>query len=943
MNTSTQSSHTQPSLTVERDTEFIVAPSTALYEYVEPALLKATCLSKQLQESWDEKSFAHSSTKKMTKYLNEREQLRDYRKLQNKKTGLVKVSYYKSKSCFGRAFVSKCLGFTNMRKTLRNALIKENYIDIDLENAQIRIACALCEMYGHKDIENLKNYVSNRTEVLAEIMAKYDCDKKKAKDLMITLSFGGSFKQWALKNKIENTDEWSFLKAFGKELTGVAYFLKSHNPSLYESCRQQKENKTTNKDVREGEVMRSFIATYLQHWECKIISTCLQYLHNETDCLDFFGVKVATYEYDGFKIMRKGYERFKGDLLRTLEKVVLERIGLPVVFAVKEMDEFLEIEPITENENTPSDSSIIEFSGMISKLLSDTEYSHYINKNYPKQFIWCEDEKTWVCWNDVKWEKSPICLYRHISYYIPNKLEEQFKPFEEVFDRIVARKIADEEEDDMTEAEVAYQNAKKFLYGAKAFRVLVGDTVKIKSIAECCKTWLRNEGIVFDAKDYLTGFNNGVYDLFTNTFRPYRYDDFVSMTTGFDFSPINRMLVGSYDEDGNYTEEWNCSEGALYISEEEEKAFDNLLGNKRKEIVGELQRIFPDEKVRTLVLVILSKIFYGKPMEYCAVFNGSGGNGKGVLDEFIQYIFGDYCCVADYGLITQEKSRPDAPNSALMAVNRKRLIFMSEPEKSSKISNGAFKSLTGGGTMSARDLHTKQNEVILSGILILECNERLKFKDIPQPKGAEHRRLMDILFPSRFTMEKDDWNESKHIYPMKAELKTTEWRDAHRNVMYNILIKYALELRDAQFSFQDFVPQCVKDRVEDYLSSCNDLHTIFDEIYEKVDMKDKQPSPDNLISIADIAKRVKAHSLFKDLPKDTRTEFSKASYLKQFFTSDSKYKMKYDSKVLRFDIQEYDSYTQKMKTTTLKFSKYLIGYKLIDQSGEANESDGEDQ
>jgi hypothetical protein len=264
---------------------------------------------------------------------------------------------------------------------------------------------------------------------------------------------------------------------------------------------------------------------------------------------------------------------------------------------------------------------------------------------------------------------------------------------------------------------------------------------------------------------------------------------------------------------------------------------------------------------------------------------------------------------------------------------------MTEPEASSKINNGAWKAICGGGKLSARGIYEKQTDVILACLLVLECNERLKFKDIPKPKGPEHRRLMDIEFPSRFTIEDEDIDEAKHIYAQNPLLKSDEWRDAHRNAMYNILIVFAKRLKEANFSLKTFIPQSVKERVEEYLSACNDLHTIFCEIYERVDMTNEEPSMNNHISIADIAKRVKAHSMFKDLPKDKRTEFSKQSYLKKFFTTDSKYAMKYDNKVLRFKYQEWDSYSNSMKNKDAVFKEYLIGYKMIDPSGDVEVED----
>lgn len=911
-------------LEITRDIEFITAPSTQLYEYIEPDLLRAVCKSKELLETWDEKQYAHSSCKLLSKCINEKEVLKKYKKGQLE-NGLIKVPYYKSKSGFGRAYVKECLGLTNFRKCVRNALIRHNYIDIDLENAQIRIACALCEMYDYRDIVHLKMYVNNRTAILNEIMDYYECDRKAAKNLMIILTFGGVFETWSKTYQINKAAN-DFIICFTKELKDVALFFKTHNPVLYESCRQSKLAKNKDKETKDGEVMRSFIAIYLQHWECKIISTCLQYLCNETTVLDFKGVKVATYEYDGIKVLRSGFNTFDGDLIRTLEDIVLQRIGIPVVFAFKEMEEFITVEDIKELDaiELPQDLiPIATYWDTIKKLDGDTDYALYINKNYPKRFIWCEDKKEWLCWNDTKWDRSPICLHRHISFHIPNAIEIEFNKYKEIYEASVQAKAQEGDDAEYTSDEQIFISLNKFINGSKMvrpFRQIVGENHKIKSVSECCKTWMRNEGIIFDAKDYLTGFANGVYDLEHNTFRPYFYDDFVSMSTGFDFKPIAKMNVGHFNEKGEYEEALNYIDElpADYISEEDQKGYDD--------VSKEIGKILPDPEVRNLVLTIFSKVYYGRPLEHCCVFNGSGGNGKGVLDELMKFIFGDYIGDADYGLITQDKSKAEGANEALMSLHRKRIVIMTEPDKQSKINNGGLKAITGGGTISARGLYEKQSKVILSNILILECNERLKFKDVPQPKGAEHRRLLDIYFGSRFTDDEEYWNEEQHIYPKNVLLKSDEWKASVRNALYNILIVKALELKAADFSLKDIVPLCVKERVEEYISSCNDLHSIFDEIYEKCDYTILNHT--NIISIADIAKRVPKHSMFKDLDKSKRQEWSKASYLKNFFKTDGRYVMRYKDKVLRFDVEEFNQYTNTTETTKLKFSEYLVGYKL---------------
>src|SRR5690606_9223573 len=64
-----------------------------------------------------------------------------------------------------------------------------------------------------------------------------------------------------------------------------------------------------------------------------------------------------------------------------------------------------------------------------------------------------------------------------------------------------------------------------------------------KEIVETTKEDLKNNRIDFDAKWHLFGFDNKVFDLKTLSFRDYKYDDFVSITTGYDWiEPIDEEL-----------------------------------------------------------------------------------------------------------------------------------------------------------------------------------------------------------------------------------------------------------------------------------------------------------------------------------------------------------------------------------------------------------------
>jgi phage/plasmid-associated DNA primase len=58
-----------------------------------------------------------------------------------------------------------------------------------------------------------------------------------------------------------------------------------------------------------------------------------------------------------------------------------------------------------------------------------------------------------------------------------------------------------------------------------------------------------------------------------------------------------------------------------------------------------LNTLFPEKESKTLYLTILSTGLDGIPLEKFILANGSGGNGKGLLNELMQYTLGEYSYV----------------------------------------------------------------------------------------------------------------------------------------------------------------------------------------------------------------------------------------------------------------------------------------------------------
>jgi phage/plasmid-associated DNA primase len=934
-------------LTITRDAEYVSAPSTNLYELIDPAMLKVLLRHPDLMKEWSDDDWFHQQVKATNQtLLNEVEQVKQYGKLADK-NGLIRVAYKKSKHNFGRAYIQKSLGFTCLRIPVRNTLLNDRYIDVDMENAQLRILLCLMKSIDYKDVVHLNMYCDNRKAILAEVMATYQCSRDVAKNLFLSLTFGGRFEDWIRRNKVAITTPYALADCFKTELFDVAKLLRTHNPDLYEAVRQQ--NKAKGKDTDNGN-LKSFLSVYLGHWECKVISTCLSYLANETDALDYMGVKVGTYEYDGVKLLAEGYARFcakYGKMEDALNQLVLDRLGLDVRFVVKPIEEKMDLSlspPEPVEPETPLDEKVLNLYKQIKDLDNESAYAEYLEKTYPKKFLFEEGEGKdgkWRCWNGTKWENSNICLRQHISYITPTLMETQFAELKEFGDKLKAKQAkykaekTPEDEQEFSELEWTYLKMSKFILGnskTPSFKDRCGSAFKIKAILYNAQMFMRNLTIKFDANPYLTGFENGVYDLEKHRFRPYEYDDFVSLSMRCDLVPILKdMTIGKVadaDDVKNF-EDVKLGEYFTYqcsgkMDDDDEQALGDLWGQgtegEEDYEKGLIQKIWADKNVRELCLSIYSKIFWGNALEYVAVFNGTGGNAKGFFDSLVAFCGGDYVAgKVDYGLITEKKVGVAAANPALVMFRNKRLAIMTEPDSSTRINNEAFKELSGGDAICARDLYKGAGEMSFDAthMLLLECNDRLLFKNVPQLKGAEHRRLIDVEFASRFTNFEEDWNEEKNVYPADASLKETKWREAHRNVLLNILIKYARMMSEKKWKFD--IPECVKLRVEAYLESCNDLHTIFKEHYARIPEEEFDENDlSHYVSVPNMVKHIRECESFRELDKAKKSKFS-ATYVKDFYHTNECYRGR--ASTTRRDI------TDPKTGIAYTFKDYLWGFK----------------
>ena len=344
----------------------------------------------------------------------------------------------------------------------------------------------------------------------------------------------------------------------------------------------------------------------------------------------------------------------------------------------------------------------------INKSLELNNICEQIKKNFGYKFIYkvINGEYKLYCYNDKYWQTDDVLMKK----YINSELYDDLK-------KMVVSLYWDRDD---------FQTIKKKLDKLKTLPFK-------KDIVETYKEFGVNNDVKFDDKWWLLGFNNSVYDMETEQFREYKYDDYVSMTCGFDWREP---------------------------TDDELKTMNSII-----------ESIMPIEEERSLYLQILCTALEGRCLEKFIVFNGSGGNGKGLMDDLLLTALGQYGILANNGILFETSKTGSNPEKA--NIHKKRLVIFREPPEKNKFENSIVKELTGGGTFSARSHHEKETEKELNLTMIVECNKKPLFSE--EPKDAELRRLIDLYFRSTFTTDHSMIDPSKHIYMANSIYKTKDF------------------------------------------------------------------------------------------------------------------------------------------------------------------------
>lgn len=254
-------------------------------------------------------------------------QLSNYRKKieTTDKDGIssINVSYYPSE-CLeklegpnkGRLYADRSLSLQSFSKKIRHPLARDIYYDIDIENSAGRILLQYCEK-NNIECTELRSYVRTRDLSLCAIMTLHNVDRSTAKDLMISLCFGGGY---VIDGKAP-TNPIAFVERFKTEMRNTSNEVSVRYKELRDLV-----DACPDKPNKPGSTLS------------------IVYQRIENDCLmamvKFFKERkliIGTLCFDGALVEKKSVKNIK-KLLVDCQKYVKKETGYEILLASKEMN-----------------------------------------------------------------------------------------------------------------------------------------------------------------------------------------------------------------------------------------------------------------------------------------------------------------------------------------------------------------------------------------------------------------------------------------------------------------------------------------------------------------------------------------------------------------------------------------------------------------------------
>lgn len=270
---------------------------------------------------------------------------------------------------FGRLYPNPYIGAATFPHDIRAALSAKFYDDIDIVNCQPVLLCQVAKQQGIV-CDALEEYVVRRDEVLAAIQQTQKMTRDEAKNVCIATLFGGY------------RDVHPLLPRICAELTILSNQIAAVSPLSLKAARMSKKKKSTK------ELNASALAHYVQNEEKEILLAVDRFLQEK-------GYEMDVLIHDGGHIKKRNGASIPDEILREVEKVVLDKLGYAVSFIVK---------PLTHTfDFTHADTGILPITTIVNDSFAAKKFVEMVGDRIRRcgSEIYCQgDDGIWLTGED---------------------------------------------------------------------------------------------------------------------------------------------------------------------------------------------------------------------------------------------------------------------------------------------------------------------------------------------------------------------------------------------------------------------------------------------------------------------------------------------------------------------------------------------------------------
>jgi hypothetical protein len=429
---------------------------------------------------------------------------------------------------------------------------------------------------------------------------------------------------------------------------------------------------------------------------------------------------------DGVMILKSKYNP---KLLKEFSSIIKKKMDLDIEYINKPYDEGYTIEQIEANQKTNITNEIFEELELSShQYFSDLFYQlndfKYIYHDTLGWFEYDEHNKL------KRFEGLPTGMNNNISKTLQDYLKMEYAGLDP------------EDKNFIKYSKIYKSNYKQ-----------VGNTKFIKDIIEKLKDHYNIPDLdkKIDSKLELVAFKDLVYNVHTKQYRPILRNDYVE-------KHINYYAPTTDDED------------------------------IKNDILQFVQGIQKTQEEADFLLKITANALFKNKYEKLYIFQGRGGNGKGLYMSLVEKAFQSYCKTASSTFLTG-KYKAGAPNAELYACMNKKLVIVNEPEESDgdgglKFNIEFFKKITSCDTISTRGLRRDAVEFEANFNTFIQCND---IPELDKLDNAIKRRIVILKFPYNFSESPNPDNEYDKLadYTLKDTFKDNE--EYHRQFIKILL------------------------------------------------------------------------------------------------------------------------------------------------------------